>query len=110
MKADPRFAGKNSFIMEAYVNFMEVAGARVVAIVREEDPAITDEKLKKVNGILFPGGDGDYLAIGEHIFKTLIKENDSGNFYPLWGTCLGYENMAIFASDSGNPLTPHYID
>jgi len=110
MMADPRFAGKTSFIMEAYVNFMEAAGARVVPFVQNEDPSVTDEKLKKVNGILFPGGDGDYLAITEHIYNTLIKENDSGNFYPLWGTCMGFENMAIFASDSGSPLTPHYID
>ena len=110
MIADPRFAGKTSFIMEAYVNFMEAAGARVVPFVQNEDPSVTDEKLKKVNGILFPGGDGDYLTITEHIYNTLIKENDSGNFYPLWGTCMGFENMAIFASDSGSPLTPHYID
>ena len=110
MKADPRFTGKNSFIMEAYVNFMETAGARVVVLVREEDQAVTDDKLTKLNGVLFPGGDGDYLEIGDHIYQILIKENDGGNFYPLWGTCVGYENMAIFASDSGSPLTSHYID
>ena len=44
MKADPRFAGKTTYIMEAYVNFMETAGARVVAIISDEvDTSITDE-------------------------------------------------------------------
>lgn len=30
--------------------------------------------------------------------------NDSGHFYPLWGTCLGFENMAIWASDEGSDV------
>ena len=58
-----------------------------------------------MNGILFPGGDGDFLTIGDYIYKSLISKNDAGQFYPLWGTCLGFENMAIFASDSGSALS-----
>jgi len=61
--------------------------------------------MTKVNGILFPGGNGDYLETGDHVFKSAITENDAGNFYPIWGTCLGFENLAIFASDSGSPLS-----
>ena len=30
--------------------------------------------------------------------------NDMGHFYPLWGTCLGFENMAIWASDEGSDV------
>lgn len=91
--------------MQAYVDFMEVAGARVVPIVYGEDQSVTDDKLSKINGVLFPGGNGDYLEIGDHIYTSLISENDSGKFYPLWGTCLGFENLAIFASSSGSPLS-----
>ena len=105
-KDDPRFAGKQTYIMEAYVEFMEAAGARVVPLIATDETSITDEKLKMLNGVLFPGGDGDYLEIGDHIYKSLIAENDAGNFYPLWGTCLGFENMATFASDAENPLSP----
>lgn len=104
LKDDPRFAGKTTYLMQAYVDFMEAAGARVIPILSDEDQATTDDKLSKVNGVLFPGGDGDYLAKGEYIYKKLIAENDAGNFYPLWGTCIGYENMCIFAASNGNPL------
>ena len=107
---DPRFAGKTDYIMEAYTIFMEAAGARVIPIISTDDQATTDAKLKQVNGVLFPGGSGDYLAIGEYIFNYAIEENDQGRFFPLWGTCLGYENMAIFASDSGDVLTKHFVD
>lgn len=27
--------------------------------------------------------------------------NDNGTFLPLWGTCMGYENMVSYISDNG---------
>ena len=105
LKKDPRFEGKTSYIMQAYIDFMKDAGARVVPIILEDDHSVVDEKLSKINGVLFPGGAGDYLDIGDYIYKSLIAQNDQGNFYPLWGTCLGFENLGIFASESGAPLS-----
>ena len=37
LKEDPRFEGKTSYIMEAYSAFMEMAGARVVPIIKTDD-------------------------------------------------------------------------
>jgi len=37
LKEDPRFEGKTSYLMQAYVDFMETAGARVVPFVNGED-------------------------------------------------------------------------
>lgn len=105
LKKDPRFEGKTTYIMEAYSTFMETAGARVVPIIMTDEQSVTDAKLAELNGVLFPGGAGDYLEIGDYIYKYAIAENDKGNFYPIWGTCLGFENLAIFASDSGHPLS-----
>ena len=61
--------------------------------------------MSKLNGVLFPGGDTDYLDLGNYIYNYAIKENDAGHFYPIWVTCLGFENLAIFASDSKDPLS-----
>lgn len=105
LKEDPRFAGKTTYLMQAYVDFMESAGARVIPIVSDEDDSVTADKLNQVNGVLFPGGGGDYLDKGDYIYKHLISENDAGNFYPLWGTCLGHENLAKLAAINGSPLT-----
>ena len=91
--------------MQAYVNFMESAGARVVPIIMTDEQSVTDDKLNKMNGVLFPGGAGNYRDVGDYIYKQLIEKNDAGSWYPLWGTCLGFENLARFASDSGNPLS-----
>lgn len=44
-------------------------------------------KIKHLDGILFPGGDGDYYDIGQTVFKYALKQNDEGHFLPIWGTC-----------------------
>jgi len=32
----------------------------------------------------------------------MIKEqNDNGKFFPLWGTCQGYEDLVAFTADMG---------
>ena len=67
--SDHRFDNTTSYIMEAYVNFMEAAGAQVVPLIYGEDEAVTKEKLSKINGVLFPGGGGDNLAIGKRVFE-----------------------------------------
>ena len=46
-----------------------------------------------------------YHKVGESAYNYAIAENDKGNFYPIWGTCQGFEYLAMFASDSGNPLS-----
>lgn len=78
---------------------MEIAGARVVPLVQGEPEAVTLAKLSKINGVLFPGGDGEYLEFGRFIFNQLKEYNDKGIYYPAWGTCLGFQNFAIYSSD-----------
>lgn len=87
---DPRFAGYDSYIMSAYVKFLESAGARIIPMIRSESREVTLDKLSKVNGILFPGGTGDYIEYGQFIFDTVKQINDNGTYFPLWGTCLGF--------------------
>ena len=62
---------------------------------------MTLEKLSKLDGVLFPGGDGDDYDIGQFVFEELKKYNDAGHFYPAWGTCAGYENMIAYSTSAG---------
>ncbi len=59
--------------MASYVKWFEAAGARVVPIIMGESWELTLEKLSKMNGIFFPGGDGDYYAWGKPMFD-LVKD------------------------------------
>jgi gamma-glutamyl hydrolase len=91
-------------MMAAYVKFMEASGARVVPLIWNEPDEVLYEKLSKLNGVLFPGGDGDYVEYGRKIINKLIEYNDNGQFYPAMGICLGFENLHIWASDAGRDI------
>jgi gamma-glutamyl hydrolase len=55
--------------MKSYVDWVEAVGARVIPLINGEDQNVTIEKLSKVNGVLFPGGDGDYLEYGRFVYE-----------------------------------------
>lgn len=101
MHNDTRFNDYSSYIMSTFVTFMESAGARVIPLVRGEPENVTLDKLSKINGVLFPGGDGDYLEYGKFIFDKVKEINDNGTYFPAWGTCMGYENFAVYGSEEG---------
>jgi gamma-glutamyl hydrolase len=63
-------------MMAAYVKFMEAAGARVVPLVLGESEEITMDKISKLDGVLFPGGGGDYVDYGGKIIKKIMEYND----------------------------------
>ena len=62
--------------MAAYVKFMQAAGARVVPLVLGEPEHVTYDKLSRLSGVLFPGGDGDYLTYGGKIISRLMEYNN----------------------------------
>ena len=101
MKSDPRFEGYTSYIMSDVVKYMEAQGARAVPLLVTESPETIKEKLSHIDGVLFPGGDGDNYDLGKLVLEEIIKYNDAGHFYPAWGTCLGYENMVAYTADEG---------
>ena len=87
--------------MESYVNWVEAVGARVVPIIMNEPWEVTENKIRNLNGLIFPGGDGDCLEWGGPMFDLAVEMNETGQVYPVWGTCLGFESMTIWASQEG---------
>lgn len=63
------FKPYNSYIMAAYVKYIEASGARVVPIINEETNSTTLQKLEHLDGVLYPGGGGlDYIYKGRFVF------------------------------------------
>lgn len=62
--------------MAAYVKFMEASGARVVPLILGEPDEVTMDKLSKLNGVLFPGGEVEYIEFGRKIMDKIIDYND----------------------------------
>lgn len=92
-----------SYIAASYVKFLESGGARVIPVMINQ----TDEEYKalfnSLNGILFPGGGVDlftsgYARAAKLFYNLAIEAYQRGDYFPIWGTCLGFEQLAILTA------------
>ena len=93
MANDPEFFLYRGYIMDAYVKYLESAGARIVPLVNTDPLGDTLKKMEKLNGVLFPGGNADsddYYPFAKAVFEKAKDINDKGKYFPIWGTCLGF--------------------
>mgnify|MGYP001436911731 CR=1 FL=1 len=40
-----------------------------------------------------------------YILEWATKENNKGNIFPIWGTCLGFEAVAVITSLNPNNMS-----
>eukprot|EP01047_Picozoa_sp_COSAG01_P061050 COSAG01_NODE_7570_length_3144_cov_2.131691_4_plen_335_part_00 len=95
-----------------YPDWIAAAGGRVVPI-RYDAPAAELERLfGSVNGVLFTGGETDirllnstYMRAAKQIFDLAVMAHASGDYVPLWGTCMGFQTLAVLAAGRADALT-----
>eukprot|EP01137_Pigoraptor_chileana_P007983 Opistho-2@54269 len=93
-----------SYVSASYVKFLESAGARVSIFHYDDDIATLKARLANINGFLFPGGGASLAATSpfflaeKAVYDEAIAANDAGDYFPLWGTCLGFEFLSIATS------------
>mmetsp|Transcript_82604 Transcript_82604/g.114166 ORF Transcript_82604/g.114166 Transcript_82604/m.114166 type:complete len:249 (+) Transcript_82604:209-955(+) len=90
--------GYKYYIMSAYVNQLMAEGARVVPLVAGWDQSKTEELLPHINGIFMPGGGSNYRDYAAYLMDRAVEINEAGQTFPVYGVCLGFENMGIWAS------------
>jgi gamma-glutamyl hydrolase len=93
-----------AYLVASYVKFVEMSGARAVPIHFDSPRARLLEIFNSVNGILFTGG-GQTLKAGttffdnaQYLWNLALESNRKGDYFPLWGTCQGYQLFHILAS------------
>ncbi|KAH8416333.1 hypothetical protein KR222_008624 [Zaprionus bogoriensis] len=104
-----------SFIAASYVKILEAGGALVVPIWIGRERVYYEEIMKQVNGVLLPGGavcldeeealqypqlSNDCVKSARHIYELAMQRNEAGDYFPLWGTCLGFQLLMINAAGS----------
>ncbi|KAF2880123.1 hypothetical protein ILUMI_26058 [Ignelater luminosus] len=104
----------DSFIAASYVKLLESAGARVVPILIGQEKDYYKYIVQNTNGILFPGGatwfnqsDG-FADAGQILYDLALERNINGDYYPIWGICLGMELLAQVAVQ-GKELRAHCL-
>jgi gamma-glutamyl hydrolase len=85
--------------MASYINILESSGARTVPLIYDKPDQL--KKIDSLNGVFYCGGGagGEYDVFGRQVYDFVKDKNDAGEYLPIWGTCLGFENLAMFASD-----------
>jgi len=94
-----------SYLQRDYLEWIEMSGALPVVI--PYNTAYLDEYLHSVNGIVWIGGaienavthaPTQYATLQRayaHAFEHAQRETRRGNYYPIWGTCLGFDFLAL---------------
>ncbi|CAH1792999.1 unnamed protein product [Owenia fusiformis] len=88
-----------TFILLTYIQYLEMAGARVVPIKIGECKEYYETLFKSLNGVLFPGGNvslikSGYACEGKLFYELAIEANKRGDYFPIWGTCQGFELLS----------------
>jgi len=78
-------------IIASYVKWIEAAGARVVPLSNKIPLEDVKETLSSLNGLLFTGGSSTINDNARALFKQAMEFNKNGDYFPVWGTCLGFE-------------------
>lgn len=99
-----------SYIASSYVKYIESAGGRVVPILTTFDSTTVEEIFTKVNGLLIPGGAADLPGSklyenAKLFFHLAVDANRKGDYFPIWGTCLGFEAMPIIVAETPDIMT-----
>mmetsp|Transcript_18627 Transcript_18627/g.33226 ORF Transcript_18627/g.33226 Transcript_18627/m.33226 type:complete len:379 (-) Transcript_18627:235-1371(-) len=106
----PSLAVNQSYIAASYVKFVEMAGGRAVPFTHDMTEAQVVERFNQVNAILLPGGGAimepghGYYDISSMLLKLAIQANDRGDFFPMLGTCLGFEFFTVAISGNTSIL------
>merc|ERR1711907_866729 len=99
-----------SYIAASYVKFLEAAGARVAPVHFDSSEAELTAVFGSINGLLIPGGGSIFSnttqlhASGKVLYDLAIAANDKNDTFPLWGTCMGFQFLALLTAQNDSVL------
>ena len=93
----------DSYIASSHMVWLKRYGIKIIPI-----PFTTNRYkyyMKHVNGLYFPSGGAfagtqqSYYNCCKKFLRLAMKENDKGNYFPVWGACMGMQQMMIIADE-----------
>ena len=96
-----------TYVTGSYVDWIGSTGALPIFIPFDIDRERLEFILSNLDGVLLPGGGADlkrpdnkalptnYQLTVQFVIEWAKKRNDEGKYYPIFGTCLGFENFVI---------------
>jgi gamma-glutamyl hydrolase len=105
-----------SFIDAAYVKWLESGGARVVPVPFDADEKESKRYFSSLNGLLLAGGslnlwpNTTYYQSSDRYFQMSRKAFSKGDYFPIWGTCEGFQLLGILSAQDPNVLETYAFD
>ena len=85
------------YIATSYVDWIEASGAITIPVPYDAPPALLDDLFPQMNGLLLPGGWNGYMPPSvPYLLDKIVESNERGQYFPVWGTCLGYEFLVKY--------------
>ena len=91
----------DSYIASSHIRWLRRHGVKIIPI------PYTTKKFKyymsRINGLYFPSGGAfagtqkEYYNCCKKFLQLAMKENDKGNHFPIWGGCMGMQQLMIIA-------------
>jgi gamma-glutamyl hydrolase len=92
----------HQYIAASYVKWLESGGAVAIPIPYDADEPLVREIFSQINGILFTGGSVSKLPNSARwIWDLALESNRKGEYFPVWGTCLGFEYLITLTGGEG---------
>ena len=80
------------YIAASYVKWLEAGGARSIPIPYDAtDPDLLDDLFSQIQLLFLPGGAAKLPFAVTYLLNKAAASNQNGDFFPVWGTCLGFE-------------------
>jgi gamma-glutamyl hydrolase len=94
------------YIAASYVKWLEAGGARSIPIPYDATNELFDKLFAEIDGLLLPGGSATFPPFLQYALDTIVAANQDGTrYFPVWGTCLGYEFLIQYG---GGMLQANY--
>nr|XP_057926785.1 gamma-glutamyl hydrolase isoform X2 [Doryrhamphus excisus] len=93
----------STYIPASYVKYIESAGSRVMPIKLTLPTTKYESIFRRINGLLLIGGasdleTSDFARVSKIFYQLAMKANDAGDFFPIWGTCLGMQLLTVLVA------------
>jgi len=86
------------------VDRIESSGGQVVPIPYDISSDDVDFLFDRINGVLFTGGGSGMPDGAKRMLNKAVDANSEGDYFPVWGTCLGFEWLLIGISEDDGIL------
>lgn len=93
----------DTYIPAPYFKYIEMGGGRAIPVFVKRSADYYEKIFNSINGLLFPGGGvsitkSEYAKAAQVLYSLALKANDNADYFPIWGTCLGFQLLTALAT------------